>query len=105
MSKLIKKYAIISTANDNFFIIEKNLTEDDIILIKYYSDEYDRLWNECYAQERENAKNQIHMAIDLRPDLIKLLNQPISKANIYSISDYHRIWLSKDLIIEHFEPI
>ena len=107
MKKLIKKYALVSTSHfdgfdggwKNFHIIRDNLTEEDIIKISNYADEHNRLWKDCYEQERENAKKRI--VKDLRTDLYKYLNEPIIDT-YYSIEDYSKLWSEKDLIIEHF---
>ena len=105
MKKLVKKYALVSTSYydegewKKFHILIDNLTEEDIIKISNYYDEYNRLWKENYEKERENAKNRI--VEDLRTDLKKFLNEPISD-DFYSIEDYYKLWLDKDLIIEHF---
>lgn len=107
MSNLVKKYALVSTNYwdsgewKSFYIITSGLTEDDIKRIKFYSDEYSRLWNDCYAQEKENAKNGIEK--NLRTDLIFQLNEPINGNGLWSIKDYHELWIKKDLIIEHFD--
>ena len=105
MKKLVKKYALVSTSYyddgewKKFHIIIDNLTEEDIIKISNYADEYNRLWKENYENENENAKKRITK--DLRTDLEKFLNEPILD-DFYSIEDYHKLWLEKDLIIEHF---
>jgi hypothetical protein len=109
MSKLIKKYSFVSTSYyadgdwKSFYILHSGMTENDVLNIKKYADEYNRLWDECYKQERENANNMVCM--DLRTDLVANLRRPIDiEQGIYhSIKDYHQMWLDKDLIIEHFE--
>lgn len=109
MEKLIKQYAFVSTSYytdgewKSFYIVRSGMTENDVLKIKEYYDECNRLRNECYEKERENAKNRI--SEDLRTDLEEYLNKPIDIENgIYeSIRDYHQVWLNKDLIIEHFE--
>lgn len=104
---MIKKYAIVSTNLyvdgewKSFYLVQTNLTEEDILKIKFYYDEHNRLWEECYAQERENAKNGI--AKDLRTDLIYFLKKQISENDYNSIENYYETWLKKDLIIEHYE--
>jgi len=107
MTKLSKKYALVSTSYyydgewKNFYILSKDLTEEDLVTIKFYHDEHMRLWTECYAKERENAKNGVRE--DLRTDLQAFLNQPISATDRSTIDYYHNLWSEKDLIIEHFE--
>ena len=66
MTKLSKKYALVSTSYyydgewKNFYILRNNLTEEDLVKIKFYHDEHMRLWRECYAKEKENAKYNRH---------------------------------------------
>jgi hypothetical protein len=104
---MIKKYALVSTSYydcgiwKSFYILIDGLTEDDVQKIKFYSEEYSRLWKDCYEQERENAKKSIN--VDLRTDLKKLLNKSISETDYYTIEDYYKLWSDKDLIIEHYE--
>ena len=104
---LVKKYAIVSTNYyesrewKSFHVVEQGLTESDILRIKFYHDMHMRLWNECYDQERENAKNRISK--DLRTDLYKFLSGPISDLDHSSIEYYYKIWSEKDLVIEHFD--
>ncbi len=108
MFKLVKKYAFVSTSYyhdgewKNFFITHSGMTENDVLKIKEISDEYYRLWEECYAKERENALDGVYE--DLRTDLITYLNTRINigTCNYLSRKDYHKIWTEKDLIIEHF---
>ena len=107
MTKLSKKYALVSTSYycdgewKNFYILSNNLTEEDLVKIKFYHDEHMRLWRECYAKEKENAKNRV--CEDLRTDLQAFLKQPISETDRYSINNYYDLWSEKDLIIENFE--
>lgn len=106
MSKLIKKYALVSTSfwgGDNwksFAILKDGLTEDDLIKIKSDADIHRQLWNQCYKQEQENVKNGV--SEDLRTDLNKLINQRTPENGYQSIKDNHKLWLDKDLIIESF---
>lgn len=107
MGKLVKKYAIISTSYwdgdnwKNFHVIQSGLSEEDILKIKYNYDEYLRLWNECYDQEKDNSKKGI--VKNLRVDLENVLNKRNKENNFTSISDYYKIWSEKDLIIEIFD--
>lgn len=105
MNKLVKKYALVSTSHydcgewKSFYILRDNLTEEDVIEINRYAEKHRQLWQECYKKEQENAKNRIVQ--DLRTELHSYLNKPIPD-KYYSIEDYHRLWLDKDLIIEHY---
>jgi hypothetical protein len=103
---LVKKYAIVSTSYfestdwKSFHVVQQDLTEADILRIKFYYDMHMRLWQECYAQEHENAKNGV--VKDLRSDLRQFLSSPIGETTC-SIENYYNIWSEKDLIIEHFD--
>ena len=105
---MIKKYALVSTSYwdgnrcKSFHILRSGLTEEEIARIKFYAEERTRLWDECYKQEAENAKNG-GITVDLRTGLREMLNKPISEADIYTVEDYYRIWTEKDLIIERYE--
>ena len=106
MKKLVKKYALVSTSYyddgewKKFHIIIDNLTEEDIIKISNYADEYNRLWKENYENENENAKKRITK--DLRTDLEKFLNEPILD-DFYSIEDYHKHFVIEEIKEECYE--
>lgn len=104
---MIKKYAIVSTNYyyngewRGFHLVKTGLTEEDLLKMKFFYDEYIRLWNECYSQERENAINNINK--DIRSELNSFLKKNVSEDDHNSIEDYYQIWQEKDLIIEHYE--
>lgn len=106
MSRLIKKYALVSTSYwswsdgewKSFHIILDNLSEDQVCDLEHGFFEHIRLWNECYAKERENALNQI--TEDLRTPLMKHLDTVCSGE--YTLEECKKLWSAKDLIIEHY---
>lgn len=105
MTKLTKMYALVATRyddnnNPSMYIIRDSLTEKDLIEYQNYHAEYNRLWQECYAKEKENRKNKI--SENLRDDLNKITENKNSVCGTYSMRYYHDIWEEKQLIIEHF---
>jgi hypothetical protein len=106
MERLIKKYALVSTSYwswpdsewKNFHIILNDLSEDQVCQLQHGYSEFFRLWEECYAKEKENGKNRI--SEDLRTPLEKHLKSTYSGE--YTLSTCKELWSNKDLIIEHF---
>jgi len=115
MSKLVKKFAFVSTSFydrdgegrfKSFHITLNDLTEEDVLIIKKNCDLYDNMWSDLYNLERENAKIGVYK--DLRPELeikIKgLIEDKLSSEYMqhFSIKDCREAWLEKDLIIENY---
>jgi len=102
--RLVRKFALISTSHyefgefKNFHIIVEGLSEQQLLLMQEGFDEYNRLWEECYAKERENAYNRI--TEDLRTPLENHAKN--THFGDFNMKICQKLWSEKDLVIEHF---
>ena len=113
--RLVPRYSLISTlfpTNDggfkSFGVIMDNLTEKDVLTIKFYFDKYIEMNNEVLNQELENAKNgkytdlRKQLYIDLQKNVTDSFSDEIKKNCVLTISDCRKIWSEKDLIVQTF---